>query len=315
VNQSFLQLFGGLWLSKRKRKLREFVTFAFTDCQGVGDLFAPLNELRSADMKAVSVNGRVWLVRAPAAEPRPLRFGRRRDRVGVLGRALGITALALGIGVPLGSGRAPADPARPHAGGQAALATAPAGKEGARMPAWPETQRPTASAPMLQPPKTAAATSAWSLLNPAAAAGARFAKAGDPTVTGSLRPHAFTQAAPDPRSGWRDEQFAQVVAIDGRTLAAGSTRIRLAGVELPGADEVCRTLDGRLESCAERAATQLELLTRWRKVSCHYRLTGGTAEGIGHCRIGASDLSERMLKTGFAKRTAEAAKAAAPHAN
>ena len=51
-----------------------------------------------------------------------------------------------------------------------------------------------------------------------------------------------------------------------------------------------------------RAATQLELLTRWKRVACHYRLET-VGEGTGRCRIGTSDLTDRMIKTGYAWRS------------
>ncbi|WP_048709162.1 thermonuclease family protein [Microvirga massiliensis] len=102
---------------------------------------------------------------------------------------------------------------------------------------------------------------------------------------------------------WTEEEFKQVTVIDGRTLAAGDLRIRLIGLDLPLPDQVCRTLDGRFEACASRAATQLELLTRWRQVTCHYRREPG-GDAIGRCRIGTQDLSDRMIKTGYAWQTA-----------
>ena len=107
--------------------------------------------------------------------------------------------------------------------------------------------------------------------------------------------------------GFRDRvdvPFAEgFTVIDGRTLAAGDLRIRLVGLDLPLPDQVCRTLDGRFEACASRAATQLELLTRWRQVTCHYRREPG-GDAIGRCRIGTQDLSDRMIKTGYAWQTA-----------
>jgi hypothetical protein len=133
-----------------------------------------------------------------------------------------------------------------------------------------------------------------------ALASARFAAA-DPAMTGSLTPSRFRAPTADPAAEWREEEFAQVEALDGRTLAARALRIRLSGLELPQAEEVCRTLDGRLESCAVRAATQLELVTRFRKVTCRYRLESA-GEGAGTCRIGASDIAERLLRTGLVKR-------------
>jgi endonuclease YncB( thermonuclease family) len=62
---------------------------------------------------------------------------------------------------------------------------------------------------------------------------------------------------------------------------------------------MCRTLDGRVEPCRQRAATQLELLTRSRRLTCLY-LVEASDETIGRCRLGTSDLTERMIKTGYA---------------
>jgi len=101
---------------------------------------------------------------------------------------------------------------------------------------------------------------------------------------------------------WREQEFTQVSIIDGRTLEAGAVRIRLVGLDLPLPEQVCRTLDGRFEPCASRAATQLELLTRHRKITCHYRVERA-GEAIGRCRLGMSDLSERLVQTGYVWRS------------
>jgi hypothetical protein len=104
----------------------------------------------------------------------------------------------------------------------------------------------------------------------------------------------------DPVAQWRDEEFAAVAVVDGRTLSAGAVTIRIEGIELPHGDQVCRTLDNRLEKCVARAATQLELLTRSRKVACRYRMTT-SSEAIGSCRLGPQDLAERLLRTGYVR--------------
>jgi hypothetical protein len=103
---------------------------------------------------------------------------------------------------------------------------------------------------------------------------------------------------------WREQNFANVAIVDARTLAAGDLRITLAGLALPRADEICPTIDGRAEACTSRGATQLELLTRWRKVSCRYRETA-PGEAVGSCRVGESDLAERMLRTRTVRRDGE----------
>ena len=116
-------------------------------------------------------------------------------------------------------------------------------------------------------------------------------------------PGRFVPRPPDAGREWKEEEFSSLTVADGRTLVAGAVRIRLVGLDLPMPEQVCRTLDGRLEPCVTRAATQLELLTRWRRVTCHYRMEGAD-EAIGRCRIGTSDLTERMVKTGYAWRAA-----------
>ena len=98
----------------------------------------------------------------------------------------------------------------------------------------------------------------------------------------------------------KEQEFSFVSVVDGRTFSSGGVTIRLAGVELPPADQVCRTLDNRLEQCVTRAATQLELLTRTRRLACRYRMTT-SSEAIGSCRIGSHDLAERMVRTGYVR--------------
>jgi hypothetical protein len=250
-------------------------------------------------MKTVQNGDAIWLTRVQAGAPRSL----RRQRAHVLARAACVAGLLTGAAAGLAPADAPATVAAAPAA-PAALSTALA-KEEARLASAPAS-RAVAAVP-------AASTRAAAVARPvdprfaALPTQARFAKAGEPAVTGSLVPGGFAPAAP--ASEWRDEEFAQIQALDGRTLAASSVRIRLSGLELPGAGDICRTLDGRLEPCLARAATQLELITRFRKVSCRYRIEA-PGEASGSCRIGATDLAERMARTGFAKRAPEAGRLA-----
>jgi hypothetical protein len=243
-------------------------------------------------MKTMRSGDAIYLIRTRGDAPASL----RRQGMGVLARTAAVAALAVGAALGLAAGEAPAVGAAETSARQAVTApVAPAAKDSTRLAAW---HRPaTVAAPTAA---TAAETAPIFAPRLAAAPGeARFAKA-DPAVTGSLLPGAFELPAPRPGE-WREEEFSTVRALDGRTLAAPSVVIRLSGLELPESGEVCRTLDGRLEPCALRAATQLELMTRHRKVACRYRLEG-PGEAVGTCRIGTSDLAERMGRTGFAKR-------------
>jgi hypothetical protein len=115
------------------------------------------------------------------------------------------------------------------------------------------------------------------------------------------RPEPPLAKAADAVPEWREQNFANLTILDARTLAAGDLRITLAGLALPRADEICPTVEGRAEPCSSRGATQLELLTRWRKVSCRSRETApGLA--VGSCRVGEADLAERMLRTRTVRR-------------
>ena len=104
----------------------------------------------------------------------------------------------------------------------------------------------------------------------------------------------------EPLGDWQTKEFKFVSVVDGRTFRSEGVTVTLAGLDLPPPDQVCRTLDNRLEQCVTRAATQLELLTRSRTLACRYRMTT-SSEAIGSCRMGASDLAERMIRTGYAR--------------
>lgn len=229
----------------------------------------------------------IWLTRMPRTRP----LDRAGPRRAALGRGVAVVAVAALAGVMGLTALPPPD--------LAAAAPAPreaaSPKASARLSSW--------NGPVAAGPERPAATSEPrdpGLFDavPFLASPQRLAAApsGDPA---GMR--AFARAEPRDRSpgAWRDAEFPRVDAVDGRTLDAGEVRIVLAGIDLPDPAQMCRTLDGRLEPCAVRARTQLELLTRSRAVSC--RLRGeGVAEGS--CRVGSSDIAERLLRTGFVHR-------------
>jgi endonuclease YncB( thermonuclease family) len=238
------------------------------------------------------LNSTIWLTCAPRVIPlEPA----RRSPVAIFGRVLALLGATAAFGFSTIASAPHADPAK------IALAAASEGrtKESSRLPSW-SPSRPRHDA------QEAAAIDPTSPANlfraKAFAPDARFTTA----ALAAPAANAFVpRPAREPESEWKVEDFARVEVVDGRTLQAGGTRIRLVGIDLPLPEQVCRTLDGRLEPCATRAATQLELLTRYRQVTCHYRLEGA-GEAIGRCRLGTSDLTERMVKTGYAWRSAAA---------
>jgi endonuclease YncB( thermonuclease family) len=219
-----------------------------------------------------------WLT--ASAKVRPLERSQRsvialwaRTLAVVLAAALGVTIL----GKPLAY-----DARKPAAESAPVTAEVDASHTGAIPPSVERTGAP---------PVAAAAASLFAS-EPDAAAGA-FAP--DAQVLSGDR---FAQATRSDRD-WREDEFQHVTVVDGRTLEAGGRRIRLVGLDLPLPEQMCRTLDARLEPCAQRAATQLELLTRARRLTCLYRVEA-PGQAIGRCRLGAADLSERMIRTGYA---------------
>jgi hypothetical protein len=246
-------------------------------------------------MNSIASGSAVWLI-AGRSERRP---SLRRAGAGVLARTFAAAGLVAGTALSLAPVQAPALAGRPPA--EQALARA-SDKNDARLPAWTEPRR--------EARRNLSSAEPGDPFAPASLGrDAGFLPAADNLVTGSLKP--FRPTVTGSAGDWQNREFARIEVIDGRTIGAEGLRIRLSGLELPGSDEVCRTLDGRLEGCAARAATQLELLTRSAKLVCRFRLETAS-EGSGACRIGSSDLAARLMRTGYAKRIAVAGQVARP---
>ena len=87
------------------------------------------------------------------------------------------------------------------------------------------------------------------------------------------------------------ETFTAVEVVDAQTLKAGGLLVKLTGANLPERDSFCRRIDGRVEPCWDRAATQLELATRFKSVVCAFEKASETL-AVGDCRAGNTDLAK-----------------------
>jgi hypothetical protein len=92
----------------------------------------------------------------------------------------------------------------------------------------------------------------------------------------------------------QEKTFSRIQVLDGATFEADGQRVRIEGVSVPALGAVCSTLDNRREPCMIRAATRLELLTRWRSLTCRLRPDGISPHWTGSCRIGQHDIAERL---------------------
>jgi endonuclease YncB( thermonuclease family) len=88
--------------------------------------------------------------------------------------------------------------------------------------------------------------------------------------------------------------------IDAQTIRTGEMVVRLAGIESPKSEAMCKRLDGLLVSCQDRALSYLQLLVKGRMIACTGKLENdGFREG--RCRIGETDLAEQLVRQGWAK--------------
>lgn len=209
-------------------------------------------------------------------------------------RLAGLVAIALGAAALMAPSGSPVEPAR----ATERAAPAPPPKDPTRPG---EAARPRAAAPSVRSQITGT-DAPWSVIDP------RPAGAEAPLVTGSLdlRASLGTAGTFAAEPAWREGEFKDLTVLDGRSFTAGGLRIRLSGLVLPEEGALCRTVDGRQEPCGTRAATQLELITRWRAVSCRYRMEA-PGEAVGECRLGTSDLADRLVRAGYVKRSDEGA--------
>lgn len=226
-------------------------------------------------MGSVQIDGTLWLTRPPRAAT-PSSAARAKRRLSSLAGRVAMVAAVAGAASMLTIALTGAQ--SPTLVGAAVASADPGPKDRARVSAWPVAVERT--------------TPAASVRNDAT-----------PVIAGAVAPilpTAFTAAAQF--DDWREESFKVEGAIDGRTFLSGGRRIVLADLVLPKPEATCRRLDGVLEACARRALTQLDLLTRWRTLTCRVR-GQGAGDLVGSCKLGGDDLADRLVRAGFVGRT------------
>jgi hypothetical protein len=222
-------------------------------------------------MGIVQIEGTLWLTRTPRGAARRGRDPRTSRRAALAGRVAMVAAVA---GLTSFATAALTSSQAPSLVGSAVASGEPRAKENARIAAWP-------AAGAFQPSNGTAK--------------------GVAVIAGAVAP--IVPAALMPPEDWREETFQVERAVDGRTFISGGRRVMLTDLLLPAPSDVCRRLDGVVEACAARATTQLDLLTRWRTLTCRVRVQGA-GDLAGSCRLGGDDLADRLVRAGFVKRPA-----------
>jgi endonuclease YncB( thermonuclease family) len=91
------------------------------------------------------------------------------------------------------------------------------------------------------------------------------------------------------------------VILDGLTFAAGTTALRLSGLEGPSARTTCRDGNGHPWACGLQARAALNNALRTGRAIC--TPTDGTADGAtpAVCTVDGSDIGEKLVAEGWAR--------------
>jgi endonuclease YncB( thermonuclease family) len=118
-----------------------------------------------------------------------------------------------------------------------------------------------------------------------------------PETTASIPREQAEAPAPPPAER---HQFHRVIVADGGRLRVGDATIRLHGISAPERGRTCRRASGETWPCGNRAAAALRSVIRSRAVDCDVTSRPGL-DPVGRCRVGNIDLSEWMVRQGWAE--------------
>ena len=89
-------------------------------------------------------------------------------------------------------------------------------------------------------------------------------------------------------------------AIDGDTIAVGSEKIRLLGIDAPELNQNCYDKKGRGWSCGESAKSFLEGLMIGKSINCEIHSKDKYKRSLGVCFGDKINLNREIVKAGYA---------------
>ncbi|ACE99416.1 nuclease (SNase domain protein) [Rhodopseudomonas palustris TIE-1] len=87
---------------------------------------------------------------------------------------------------------------------------------------------------------------------------------------------------------------------DGDHALIGKTRIRLAGIDAPGVDQLCLNPKGDRWTCGVAARDALAQHTAGKSWTCHVLRVDKAGRSIAKCEVDGEDLGRWMVKNGWA---------------
>jgi len=88
--------------------------------------------------------------------------------------------------------------------------------------------------------------------------------------------------------------------VDGDTLAIGSTKIRLEGIDAPETEQFCLNSAGLRWTCGIEARNELVAHVAGRNISCALSGTDAYGRSLGTCSLEGEDLNGWMVENGWA---------------
>jgi endonuclease YncB( thermonuclease family) len=87
---------------------------------------------------------------------------------------------------------------------------------------------------------------------------------------------------------------------DGDSFRLGEQRYRLYGIDAPELHQECKGSDGRNWPCGIRARTELRRLIGTHPLECKAQTVDRFGRIVATCHAGGRDLSEEMVRSGYA---------------
>lgn len=99
-------------------------------------------------------------------------------------------------------------------------------------------------------------------------------------------------------------QAADVTGVpklrDANQVVIGSTRIRLAGSDAPGLDQMCLNATGDRWDCGEAARDALLARAGDKSWTCHVQRTDRFGRSVAKCEADGEDIAQWLVKSGWA---------------
>lgn len=111
----------------------------------------------------------------------------------------------------------------------------------------------------------------------------------------ALAAAAFHMALPD-----RTTFAGPLRVVDGDTLAEGTRRVRLLGIDAPELSQICRTATGEAYRCGEVARDALVRLVQTGVVACSVSGRDRYGRELVRCEADGVDLGRDLVRRGLA---------------